>query len=54
MDPFAHFGSGQDNLNLDRANVKGSWAKESKYGDVDAVDFYDGRAALRCGIRWDI
>jgi len=53
MDPFNHFGSGHDGLNLDRANVKGSWAKEGA-GDIDAVDYYDGRAALRCGIRWDI
>ena len=54
MDPFKHFGDGQDQLNLDRANVKGSWAKEAEVGDIDPVDWYDGRAALRCGIRWDI
>ena len=55
MDPFKHFGDGQDNLNLDRANVKGSWAKESTTNDVrDAVNWYDGRAAMRVGIRWDI
>ena len=54
MDPFKHFGDGQDQLNLDRANVKGSWAKEASVGDIDPVDWYDGRAALRCGIRWDI
>ena len=53
MDPFKHFGDGQDALNLDRANVKGSWEKEG-VGDIDAVDWYDGRAAMRVGIRWDI
>ena len=53
MDPFKHFGDGQDALNLDGANVKGSWEKEGK-GDIDPVDWYDGRAAMRVGIRWDI
>ena len=28
MDPFKQFGDGQDGLNLDGANVKGSWEKE--------------------------
>lgn len=53
MDPFKHFGDGQDALNLDRANMNGSCEKEG-VGDIDPVDWYDGRAALRCGIRWDI
>ena len=53
MDPFKHFGDGQDALNLDGANVKGSWEKEG-VGDIDPVDWYDGRAAMRVGIRWDI
>ena len=53
MDPFKHFGDGQDQLNLDGANVKGSWEKEGR-GDIDPVDWYDGRAAMRVGIRWDI
>ena len=53
MDPFKHFGDGQDALNLDRANVKGSVEKEGK-GNIDPVDWYDGRAALRVGVRWDI
>ena len=53
MDPFKHFGDGQDSLNLDRSNVNGSWEKEGK-GSIDAVDWYDGSAAVRCGIRWDI
>ena len=53
MDPFKHFGDGQDALNLDGANVKGSWEKEGA-GDIDPVDWYDGRAAMRVGIRWDI
>ena len=54
MDPFKHFGDGQDQLNMNGANVKGSWAKEAVDGSIDAVDWYDGRAALRAGIRWDI
>ena len=54
MDPFKHFGDGQDALNLDGANVKGSWKKEAAVGDIDPVDWYDGRAAMRVGIRWDI
>ena len=53
MDPFKHFGDGQDQLNLDGANVNGSVAKEGA-GNIDAVDWYDGRAAVRVGIRWDI
>ena len=53
MDPFKHFGDGQDALNLDGANVKGSWEKEG-VGDIDPVEWYDGRAAMRVGIRWDI
>ena len=52
-DPFKHFGDGQDQLNLDGANVNGSVEKE-KTGNIDAVDWYDGRAAVRVGIRWDI
>ena len=58
MDPFKHFGDGQDQLNLDRANVNGSHQKEGKKVDgagcIDPVDWYDGRGAFRVGIRWDI
>ena len=53
MDPFKHFGDGQDALNLNRSNVNGSHEKEG-VGVIDAVDWYDGRAAMRVGIRWDI
>ena len=53
MDPFKHFGDGQDALNMNRSNVNGSWQKEG-VGNIDAVDWYDGRAAMRVGIRWDI
>ena len=53
MDPFKHFGDGQEALNLDRANVNGSHEKED-VGKIDAVDWYNGRAAMRVGIRWDI
>lgn len=52
-DPFKHFGDGQDQLNLSGANVNGSVEKENA-GNIDAVDWYDGRAAWRIGIRWDI
>lgn len=53
MDPYKHFGDGQDQLNLDRANVNGSLEKEGE-GCIDPVDWYDGRGAFRVGIRWDI
>lgn len=55
-DPFASFGSGQDNLRLDRANVARFWTDGINQGQSndDPVDWYDGRAALRVGIRWDI
>ena len=52
-DPFKHFGDGQDQLNLDGANIKGSVEKEG-VGNIDPVDWYEGRAAVRVGIRWDI
>ena len=54
MDPFKHFGDGQDALNLNGANVNGSWKKNADVGTIDPVDLYDGRAAMRVGIRWDI
>ena len=53
MDPFKHFGDGQDALNMNRSNVNGSHEKEG-VGVIDPVDWYDGRAAMRVGIRWDI
>ena len=53
MDPFKDFGDGQDALNLDRANVSGIYDAEDR-GSVDPVDYYDGEAAVRVGIRWDI
>lgn len=53
MDPYKHFGDGQDQLNLNRANVNGSHEKEV-VGCIDPVDWYDGRGAFRVGIRWDI
>ena len=54
MDPFKHFGDGQDALNLNGANVNGSWKKNAVVGTIDPVDLYDGHAAMRVGIRWDI
>ena len=53
MDPFKDFGDGQDALNLDRSNVNGIYDAEDR-GAVDPVDYYDGKAAVRVGIRWDI
>ena len=53
MDPFAKFGAGQDQLNMNRSNLNGSCQKEG-VGDIDPVDWYEGRAAMRIGIRWDI
>ena len=55
-DPFASFGSGQDNLRLDRANIGRFWVDGINQGQSNdsPVDWYDGRAALRVGIRWDI
>jgi hypothetical protein len=53
MDPYKNFGDGQDNLALDNANVASRWDKGATVGDKDAVDWYDGFAALRVGIRWD-
>lgn len=53
MDPFKHFGDGQDAINVNRSNVNGSWEKEG-VGKIDPVDWYDGEAAVRVGIRWDI
>lgn len=52
-DPFQHFGGAQESFSLDRANENGSWTKED-HGNVDAVDWYDGRAAFRIGCRWSI
>ena len=52
-DPFKHFGDGQDQLNLEGANVKGSVEKDGA-GNIDPVDWYEGRAAVRVGVRWDI
>ena len=54
MDLFKKFGEGQDNLALERSNVSERWDKGSAAGTVDAVDYYDGKAAVRAGIRWDI
>ncbi len=53
MDPYKNFGDGQDNLALTDANVSARWDKGAEVGDKDAVDWYDGYAALRLGIRWD-
>jgi hypothetical protein len=53
MDPYKNFGDGQDNLALEDANVSARWDKAATVGDKDAVDWYDGYAAVRVGIRWD-
>ena len=49
---YKNFGDGQDNLALDGANIATRWDKQ--VGSFDAVDWYDGKAAVRCGIRWDL
>ena len=54
MDTFKGFGDGQEGLALSGANVSGRWDSSAKKGSISAVDFYDGKAALRVGIRWDI
>jgi hypothetical protein len=53
MDPYKNFGDGQDNLALEDSNVSKRWDKEASVGKRDAVDWYDGYAALRVGMRWD-
>ena len=40
-------------VDLSALQLKGSWEKEG-VGSIDAVDWYDGRAAMRVGVRWDI
>ncbi|MDE5897748.1 MAG: hypothetical protein K2H09_00555, partial [Treponemataceae bacterium] len=52
-DPFSIFGAGQDQLRMDRSNFTGV-CDGNGIGRVTAVNYYDGRAALRLGIRWDI
>ncbi|WP_294428990.1 glycogen-binding domain-containing protein [uncultured Treponema sp.] len=51
MDPYKKFGDGQDQLALNGANVSDRWDKQ--LGGIDAVDYYDGYAAIRGGIRWE-
>ena len=54
MDPYKPFGDGQDALNLD-GYCLGEKVKNN--GDTplqDAVNVYEGKAAVRVGIRWDI
>ena len=55
MDPFKNFGDGQDNLNLDGYEL-GDKVKASgpDTPSQDAVNVYEGKAAVRVGIRWDI
>ena len=55
IDPYKNFGDGQDSLNLDgyclSEKVKASGPDTPKQ---DAVEVYEGKAALRVGVRWDI
>ena len=55
MDPYKKFGDGQDQLNLTGANINNRWDSECGAGSacVNAVDFFDGYAAIRGGIRWE-
>ncbi len=52
MDPYKNFGDGQDQLALNGANVSDRWDGKG-VGGIDAVDYYDGSAAIRCGMRWE-
>ena len=57
IDPYKNFGDGQDNLNLDGYCLSEKVKKEVTSPDEpkqDAVKVYEGKAALRVGIRWDI
>ncbi len=55
-DIYRRFGEGQEQLALDRANSSSRWNKGAFPGSgvVNAVDYHDGKAALRAGIRWDV
>lgn len=55
MDPYKKFGEGQEQLALDGANLRRGWDSECSKGaaGIDAVDYYDGFAAIRAGIRWE-
>ena len=52
-DPFAIFGAGQDQLRMNRSNMT-DICDGNGIGRMTAVNYYDGKAALRVGIRWDI
>ena len=55
MDPYKNFGDGQDQLNLDNYEIGSkSMKKGSDSPSQDAVEVYQGTAALRVGVRWDI
>lgn len=55
MDPYKNFGDGQDQLNLDNYEIGSkSMQKGSDSPSQDAVEVYQGTAALRVGVRWDI
>ena len=57
IDPYKNFGDGQDNLNLDGYCLSEKVKKAAGSPDEpkqDAVDVYEGKAALRVGVRWDI
>ena len=53
-DPFSIFGAGGDGLRMDRSNMTGVCDNNGSAGRVSAINWYDGRAAMRLGIRWDI
>ena len=52
MDPYKKFGDGQDGLALNGANVSDRWDGKG-VGGIDAVDYFDGYAAIRGGVRWE-
>ena len=51
-DPFSIFGGGQDNLRMNRSNFT-NVCDGNGVGRFNATKWYDGKAALRLGIRWD-
>ncbi|ULQ60875.1 glycogen-binding domain-containing protein [Brucepastera parasyntrophica] len=54
MDPYANFGDGQNNLNLDGYCIGNKVRYRGDDLEQNAVNIYEGWAAFRVGIRWDI
>ncbi|MBN2811355.1 MAG: glycogen-binding domain-containing protein [Spirochaetales bacterium] len=54
MDPYKNFGDGQDALNLDGYAVGSKVKYNGDSPAQDAVEVYNGWAACRLGLRWDL